>query len=48
MQNEGIPAIGGWGNLESENPAPEEEIINSCPDKSSLSFYFLCSKEVNP
>ena len=23
--------LGGWGNLASQNPAPEEEIINSCP-----------------
>ena len=24
-------SLGGCRNLESENPAPEEEIMNSCP-----------------
>ncbi len=30
--------MGGWGNVESENPAPEEEIINSCPGRLPSSW----------
>ena len=35
--------LGDWGNLESENPAPEEEIINSGPDNTNNSNLIFCT-----